>query len=265
MIAAIISSDGIISSDYKEHGSPTFSADGKEVFWWTIKIDSNNQWINLFKTMRCVGDTWTEPEVSPFNEGVVFSPDGKRLYFGSKKEGDNPYFVEKKKESWSDPIYINLVSNFPEIKYVYFPTITSSGTLYFLGYYEEQWANIGIYRSELINGEYAKPELLPASINSRENQRNWTPYIAPDESYLIFCSTRGLPKSDQGDLYICFRNLDGSWTEAINMGETINSERLERFPSVSPDGKYFFYTQFTPGSNEDVYWVSAKIFEKLKK
>lgn len=256
---------GIISSNYKEHGAPTFSADGKEVFWWSIQINPNNQWLNLFKTMRCIGDTWTEPEVSPFNEGAVFSPDGKRLYFASTKSGENPYFVEKMGESWSEPKYINLVTRFPEIKYVYFPTITSSGTLYFLGYLEEQWANLGIYRSELINGEYAKPELLPESINSKDNKRNWTPYIAPDESYLIFCSTRGLPKTDQGDLYICFRNLDGSWADPINMGESINSERMERFPSVSPDGKYLFYTQYTPGSNEDVYWVSTDIIKELRK
>jgi WD40-like Beta Propeller Repeat len=255
---------GIISSDYKEHGAPTFSADGKEVFWWTIQIDTSNQWLNIYKTMRRVGEKWTQPEVSPFNEAAVFSPDGKRLYFASKKSGENPYFVEKKGEAWSEPTYIRLVTRFPEIQYVYFPTITSKGTLYFLGYLEEQWANIGIYRSELINGEYAKPELLPASINTRGNMRNWTPYIAPDESYLLFSSTRGLPASDQGDLYICFRNSDGSWTEPINMGESINSERLERFPSVSPDGRFLFYTQYTPGSNEDVYWVSAKIIDKLR-
>jgi Tol biopolymer transport system component len=256
---------GIISSDFKEHGAPTFSADGNEVFWWSIKIDANNEMLNIYKTMRRVEDTWTEPEISPFNEGAVFSPDGKRLYFASVESGKNPYFVEKNGDSWSEPTYINLVTRFPEIQYVYFPTITNNGTLYFLGYLKDQWANIGIYRSELIDGVYAKPELLPESINTKENMRNWTPYIAPDESYLIFCSTRGLPKSDQGDLYICFRNLDSNWTEPINMGKSINSERMERFPSVSPDGKYLFYTQFTPGSNEDVYWVSTKVIDKLKK
>jgi Tol biopolymer transport system component len=48
------------------------------------------------------------------------------------------------------------------------------------------------------------------------------------------------------------------------MGETINSKRMERFPSVSPDGKYFFFTQMTPGSNEDVYWVSSNIIDRLR-
>jgi dipeptidyl aminopeptidase/acylaminoacyl peptidase len=255
---------GIISSDYKEHGAPSFSPDGNEVFWWTIRLDTNNQWLNYFKTMRRIGDKWTKPEATPYTEAPVFSPDGKRLYFASKNEGDNPYFIEKQGDGWGEPEYLDLVTRFPEIKYVYFPTISSKGTIFFLGYLEDQWANIGIYRTELVNGVYAKPELLPPGINTRGGMRNWTPYIAPDESYLIFCSTRGLPVSDQGDLYISFREADDSWTEPLNMGKQINSTGLERFPSVSPDGKYLFFTQATPGTDEDVYWVSSGIIDRLR-
>ena len=149
------------------------------------------------------------------------------------------------------------------MKHAYFPSITSDGTLYFMGYLEGQWANIGIYRSELIDGEYAKPELLPSSINTLGGMRNWTPFVAPDESYLIFCSTRGLPASDQGDLFISFRQPDGNWGEPVGLGEAINSPRVDRFPAVSPDGKYLFFTQRTRDHDEDVFWVSADIIERL--
>jgi Tol biopolymer transport system component len=94
--------------------------------------------------------------------------------------------------------------------------------------------------------------------------RNWTPFIAPDESYLIFCSTRGLPASDQGDLYISFRQPDGNWTEPVSLGEPINSKGLDRFPAVSPDGKYLFFTQRTRDHDEDVFWVSTNIIERLR-
>jgi hypothetical protein len=72
------------------------------------------------------------------------------------------------------------------------------------------------------------------------------------------------PKDDYGDLYICFRQPDGNWTDRINLGDRINSKGLERFPSVSPDGKYLFFTRDTPGTEEDVYWVSAKIIDRLR-
>jgi hypothetical protein len=112
-----------------------------------------------------------------------------------------------------------------------------------MGYAEGRWINLGIYRSEFINGEYTKPELLPSGINSPGSVRNWAPYIAPDESHLIFCSTRGLPEYDQGDLFISFRNPEGNWINPVSLGETVNSNQMERFSTVSPDGKYLFFTR----------------------
>jgi dipeptidyl aminopeptidase/acylaminoacyl peptidase len=255
---------GIVSTEFKEHWAPRFSPDGNEVFWWTIRVDEENNWVEIHKTMRRIGGRWTIPAKSPYDSAPIYSPDGTRLYFGSKEEGDDLSYVEKQGDRWGDAKPVGLVSRFPVVRFAYFPSITSNGTLYFMGYLEGQWANIGIYRSELIDGEYAKPELLPSSINTLGGMRNWTPFIAPDESYLIFCSTRGLPASDQGDLYISFRQIDGTWTEPANLGESVNSQGLDRFPAVSPDGRYLFFTQSTPDSDEDVFWVSAKIVERLR-
>jgi hypothetical protein len=72
------------------------------------------------------------------------------------------------------------------------------------------------------------------------------------------------PKDDYGDLYVCFRQPDGTWTDRVSLGEPINSKALERFPTVSPDGKYLFFTRWTPEHDEDVFWVSAGIIEQLK-
>lgn len=260
----VVFARGIVSMDFKEHWAPRFSPDGNEVFWWTIRVDEENNWIEIHKTMRRIGNRWTASETSPFGRAPVFSPDGSRLVFGSKEEGDDLSFVEKQGDRWSDPKPAGLVSRFPAVRYAYFPSITSTGTLYFMGHLEGQWANIGIYRSELIDGEYAEPELLPSSINTLGGLRNWTPFVAPDESYLIFCSTRGLAASDQGDLYISFRHPDGNWTEPANMGEPINSKGLDRFPAVSPDGKVLFFTRSTPDHDEDVFWVSAEIIGRLR-
>ncbi|MGB3586302.1 MAG: hypothetical protein WBA23_07180, partial [Tunicatimonas sp.] len=79
-----------------------------------------------------------------------------------------------------------------------------------------------------------------------------------NESYLIFCSER--PGSiGKGDLYISFKEEDGSWSQAKNMGSTINTKNYEFCPFVTKDGKYLFYS-----SNQDIYWVSADIIEQLR-
>jgi Tol biopolymer transport system component len=65
------------------------------------------------------------------------------------------------------------------------------------------------------------------------------------------------------DLYVTFKQGDGSWSQPVHMGKEINTEKSENRPYVSPDGKYFFYTSSKRG-NRDIYWVDAKIIEDLR-
>jgi len=111
-----------------------------------------------------------------------------------------------------------------------------------------------------VDGKYQKPIAFDDNINS--GGYDYDPMIAPDESFLIFASGR---KGGYGanDLYISFKNEDGSWTKAKNMGEKINSRTTEYAPSLSPDGNYFFFTSNINGSS-DIFWVSSKIIEELR-
>lgn len=262
----VVFAPGIISVDSTvEHGAPSFSPDGNTVFWQSNLRHKEKETEIFLKTMRRVKGQWTEPEISPYGGMPAFSPDGKQLYFISddteKEKG--LYFVAKQGENWSEPKSLNLIARFPELKYLYAPSITENGTLYFFGHAEGLGSmnDFGIYRAEFINGAYAKPELLPPSINAAEGVLNWTPFIAPDESYLLFSSNR---LNNQQDIFISYRRSDGTWTEAYNLGETINTNRGERFPYVSPDGKYLFVTRWVFRGNEDVLWVNANIIDDIK-
>ena len=125
--------------------------------------------------------------------------------------------------------------------------------------------NYGIYRSKLIRGKYTKPEALPNSINMAGGILNWTPFIDPNDSYIIFSSNRA-GEFGEGDLYISFHDSSAdTWSEPINMGEPINTGAQERLPGVSPDGRYLFFTRWTPDHNQDVFWVSANIINRLRK
>ena len=79
---------------------------------------------------------------------------------------------------------------------------------------------------------------------------------------MVYCST--MPGSfGEDDIYVTFKQSDGSWSKPVNMGDKINSEKAENRPYVSPDGKYFFYTS-TKRGNRDIYWVDVKIIEELR-
>jgi Tol biopolymer transport system component len=223
----------------------------------------------VIMTMRRKGSMWSAPVVAPFSGtfvdgGPVFSPDGRRLYFHSAPPAKPPpggsrnyeiWFVGKQGNGWSERKCLGLVARFPDLQSAGGPSITRNGALYFT-------AHSGICRAELVNGEYAKPQLLPPNINKPGNL-NWTPFIAAGESYLLFSSNRRSPNTDAGDLYISRRQSDGSWSDPVSLGEPVNSERQERFPMLSPDGKYLFFTRPTPGHEQDVYWVDARSIPAL--
>ena len=115
----------------------------------------------------------------------------------------------------------------------------------------------GILVRSLPEGEdFSDPEALVGGANSPYSDSH--PAIAPDERFIIFDSTRpdGL---GWADFYISFRNPDRTWSNAIHMGNILNNETNNICASLSLDGKYIFST-----SNNDIYWVSTAVIEKLK-
>ncbi|WP_199912800.1 PD40 domain-containing protein [Aquimarina aquimarini] len=65
------------------------------------------------------------------------------------------------------------------------------------------------------------------------------PYIAPDESYLMWGAEK---EGEHGaDIYISFRQKDDSWGAAISIGDKINTGIYEQGARVTPDGKYLFF------------------------
>jgi len=245
------------------HSSPSFTPDGKEIYWSTVS--GNNETRKIFY-VKFDNNKWSKPILTSFSgnhhdDQPFISYDGKKIYFASKRpkieNGDQEndiWISDKTEQGWNEPRTINNLIGF------WTPTVTRNGTIYFLEIIEGTRV---ICRAELKNGKYSKIECLNEHIN-KKGGLNWCPFIAPDESYLIFSSNReggfGL-----GDLYISFKNKNGEWQEAINMGNSINTDRQERFPGVSPDGKYLFFTRWHSAPNyHDLYWVDARIIKNLK-
>lgn len=197
------------------------------------------------------GFFWSEPEVARFSGQYkdlepAFSPDGNKLFFVSKRPVAKTYdekdydiwYIDVSANGWSNPT--NLGSPVNTASDEYFPTIAENGNLYFTASYEDSFGKEDIYFSRFENGSYTTPENLGDSINTDLFEFN--SFIAPDESYLIFSSFGREDETGGGDLYIAYRNTDGSWSKAQNMGKQINSDKMDYCPFVSHDEKYFFFT-----------------------
>jgi Tol biopolymer transport system component len=200
----------------------------------------------------------------------TMSPDGNRIYFGSnrprepggeKLERLDVFYTEKMPDGgWSEPVNAGPVvnSDFGEN----YPSIARNGNLYFFSCRDEGYGGCDIYLARMGEGGYESSTPMSGAINSDKN--DWDAYIAPDESYIIFSSQERPDTLGGQDLYISYRTSDGSWTSAKNMGHRVNSESGEICPSVSLDGKYFFFTSRRRGGHADIYWMTTDIIGDLE-
>jgi Tol biopolymer transport system component len=273
---------GIISTLNQEHSSLAFTPDGKEIMWsiWPLPHDQNN-YPQVIKFIKSRDGQWSQPDKVSFSGiymdgGPTYSADGNRVYFYSKRPIDEStlemndldiWFVERQNNDWGKPINIGEPVNTDYMESS--PSLSSNGNLYFVSnrnQYKDPIGNNDIFVSYLKNGAYEIPVSLGNNINTAHARESF-PFIALDESYIIFTrdsrkfnSSRKLI-SGKRILMISFKGELGQWEKAVEMGGQFENAR---FPSVSPDGKFLFFTKYTDNNNEDYYWVDAKIIEELR-
>jgi Tol biopolymer transport system component len=233
----------IINTNVDTYG-PAFTPDGK-TFYFVKRGELEQIFVSRF-----VNGKWSQPEIAEFS-GKYFDKepfvtrDGSRLFFASLRpiDGTTPnkdfdiWMVRSNKNGWGPPERLPDPVNTDG--YDNYPSVAANGTLYFGSTREGGKGKIDLYRARLVGGKYPKVETLGDAINSPSTEAD--PYIAPDESFLIFTSDRP-GGHGRGDLYISY-NQNGGWTPPKNLGPKINKELFDYTALVSPDGKYLFFTR----------------------
>ena len=126
-------------------------------------------------------------------------------------------------------------------------TVSAKGTYYFYFIDFNDGGSGHMSYSRLIDGKYEEPQKMSKAINTGKYIAH--PYIAPDESYLIWDAEK--VDENTPDIYISFRQKDGSWGAAISLGAKINTPLYEQHAKVTPDGKYFFFWKGDVKTRED--------------
>lgn len=241
----------IISS---EHSSLTLSPNGKEIYWQSQKE-------RVIFVTRMQNDKWTKPAAVLFGKSITdkykddvpfVSPDGKRMFFtsnrpvGSASGKENIWYSDRTPDGWSEPKPVSKEVNGMSLHWGI--SVSSSGTLFFGGTSPDGYGSGDIFYSNLVNGEYAKPVNMGPVINGKHLDH--CPYIAPDESFIIFSSFT----DEGGGYYISFKGKDGQWLQPVYLGEAYG----DVCPVISPDRKYIF------GLGNGIQWAAAKFIEELR-
>lgn len=200
---------------------------------------------------RQKNNVWKKFIEIPRHGEVTFSPDGSRMHTAKG-------YRDRTGDGWSERKSLGPLFDREDWGIMRL-SASARGTYVF----DDYKSNDVIRISTLKDGQRQPPTPMGPMINAGKMTAH--PFIAPDENYLIWDSEREDGYGDS-DLYISFRQNDGSWGSAINMGDKVNSDKWDAFASVTPDGKYILFNRGIDKDNKnvDIYWVDAEIIENLK-
>jgi hypothetical protein len=233
----------IIKTEFRQ-AAGVFTPDLKEFYF---RRRGGKYKSNALVVVKFEDNKWTESLVAERAGEPFITADGKIMHLGKR-------YRERTTSGWSEAKSLGAPFNNYRIMRL---TAASNGTYYF-----DEASETGPLRySRFINGKYEKPKTLDI-----EDIGNWNahPFIAPDESYVIWDDQREKGGYGGADLYISFRQKDGSWGSSINLGDKINTEFEDAYGSITPDGKYFFFHRSAGNNKANIYWVDAKVIMDLK-
>jgi len=259
----------IVSTHTFQHGTVVFSPDGNEAFWSSaLPVVDPGYSYGMIVTSRVENGRWTPPRMAPFSRQRVgddvpfFHPDGSKLFFISRRDGggESIWWVDRTQGGWSEPRRIEGGPNTKGMHWQF--SVAADGSIYFNSADPGGAGRGDLYVSRFANGRYQDPVSVGAPVNSQYDEA--APFIAPDQSYLLFMRSGGPGGVGFIDLYVSFRNADGTWSAPRNLGPGVNSEEGDICPIVSPDGRYLFFNS-SRGGNDDNFWVDAAVIEDLRR
>lgn len=210
-------------------------------------------------------DTNVNSDFSEYNP--LLSPDGKTLYFSRKNHPENVGGTSDKEDIWyselgsdgkwslaknmgtqfnnSQPNFVNTVAATPDGKAV----------VLLLGnkYLDKGKMVAGVSISNNIGGTWSNPK--PIQIENDYNYNEKANYFLANTRKSLLMSVEREDTQGGRDLYVSFEKEDGTWTQPLNLGKTINTVSEESAPFLASDDKTLYYSSngFSGYGGSDVY------------
>jgi len=248
---------GIISMNGRNESGISFSPDLDEVYFTGNKKDEETA--IYFSKFR--GNKWTPIKKANFtnerkNEELYpfVSLSDKRIYFtafDSIFSDEKIWYVKRLEDSWSDAVQLDSPLNDDLTFYI---NQAKNGDLFYTNISKGK-----MYYAPNKNGEF--PEVQEVELEFGHHG-----FISPSQEYLlVHTQNKENEKRKDSDIYVCFKEKDGTWTKPISLGNEVNSNFDEGCPSITPDGKYLFFSR---SNDEDelsnLCWVSTEVINKVR-
>lgn len=239
---------GIISTaGFEGHASVT--PDGQEMYY---AIYSNDHGYSTIAYATQLQGEWTNPQIAPFSGrwsdgSPALSPDGKRLYFSSKRplpgrdtiNSSDLWYVERNTlgDPWGQPKHLEDGIN--TAHYEFSPSVDQEGNLYFCSNRPGGFGDLDVYYAAKSTKGWAAPVLLNEAINSQYHEGNVG--VSPDGQWLFTMIQHKPGDLGYDDIHYAYKR-NGNWLPSRNIGAIVNTYTYDFSPKVSPDGKVLYFS-----------------------
>ncbi|MVM32362.1 OmpA family protein [Spirosoma sp. HMF4905] len=204
---------------------------------------------------------------SEYNEiNPMISPDGKTLYYARISHPNNTHGVKGSQDIWYSDLdaasgkwgpgrRMGFPLNKDEYNCAY--SITPDGqTMLIKGQYNNgNYETRGFSLSKKTASGWSPPQKMdiPNYVNMSKGQFDCGFMSADGKVLLMAFSEKKNSKED--DIYVSFRQKDGSWTKPMELGPEVNTKFTETTPFLAPDGATLYFSSNREGGlgSNDIY------------
>ncbi|MDF9797455.1 OOP family OmpA-OmpF porin [Catalinimonas alkaloidigena] len=213
-------------------------------------------WIFSAFVLVCIHvNAQNELEKLPINsqaneQNPILSPDGQTLYFvrqnhaeneGKSRDSGDIWSSQKQADgSWSEPKNERALNN------QFFNSIVGfaegGNKVYLVGHYldnDKKPMTQGVSYARKEGGSWSKPKALKIPYFYTKSEHLSASLHSSGQ--IMVLTLQSYDTKGAEDLYVLFRQGDGSWSEPKNLGSDINTPYQEMTPYLAPDGKTLFF------------------------
>lgn len=214
---------------------------------------------------------------SEYNEiNPVISPDGKMLYFSRISHPQNGFGKEHSQDIWYSEFLggkwsqaRRLASPFNKEQYNSLYSISPDGnTMLIKGAYSKgKYETRGFSISQRTKAGWSLPEKLDIPGYEKNSKGQFDCGFLSVDGKTLILSYSEKKDSKVDDLYVSFKQKNGSWTKPMNLGKEINTDEFtETTPFLAPDGVTIYFSSDRKGGlgSNDIYY-SKRIDKSWKR
>ncbi|MDQ6904914.1 MAG: OmpA family protein [Bacteroidota bacterium] len=219
----------------------------------------NTQYAELRPTISADGNLlFFIRQNHPYNTKVNSVPNSQDIWFSERDSAGK----------WSEAVHLGFPLNTSEYNAVFWISPDNNRILIRNAFIEGDYFGNGVSMCTLTKyGNWSKPEMLKIKNYEKYDRGNQYGATMANDGQTLLLYMSEVKDSYNNDIYVCFLQPDGSWSEPKSLGKKINlSNYNEMTPYMASDGETLYFSSDRPGGigNNDI-WKSKRLDKTWQK